>query len=49
MSELAPQEDQGVLIAISFNNPTATLAQRQLYSDQVFDTFKTFPENDHVF
>ena len=49
MSELAPQEDQGVLIAISFNNPTATLAQRQLYSGQVFDTFKTFPETDHVF
>ncbi|MGA8009649.1 MAG: efflux RND transporter permease subunit, partial [Thiomonas sp.] len=49
MSELAPQEDQGVLISISFNNPTATLDQRQLYSKQVYDVFKTFPETDHVF
>ncbi|MBI3431104.1 MAG: efflux RND transporter permease subunit [Hydrogenophilales bacterium] len=49
MSELAPQEDQGVLISASFNNPTATLGQRQLYAKQVFDVFKTFPENDHVF
>ncbi|MDE1951280.1 MAG: efflux RND transporter permease subunit [Betaproteobacteria bacterium] len=48
-SELAPQEDQGVLISIAFNNPTATLAQRELYSKQVYDVFKTFPENDHVF
>ncbi len=49
MSELAPQEDQGVLITASFNNPTATLAQRQLYAEQVYDVFKTFPETDHVF
>ncbi|CUA95386.1 efflux RND transporter permease subunit [Thiomonas bhubaneswarensis] len=49
MSELAPQEDQGVLISISFNNPTATLDQRQLYAKQVYDVFKTFPETDHVF
>jgi multidrug efflux pump len=48
-SELAPQEDQGVLISISFNNPTATLQQRQLYADQVYDIFKKFPETDHVF
>uniref|UniRef100_E6PVI5 Putative Acriflavin resistance protein n=1 Tax=mine drainage metagenome TaxID=410659 RepID=E6PVI5_9ZZZZ len=48
-SELAPQEDQGVLIAIAFNNPTATLAQRELYSRQVYDVFKTYPETDHVF
>lgn len=48
-SELAPQEDQGVLISISFNNPTATLAQRELYSRQVYDVFKTYPETGHVF
>ncbi len=48
-SELAPQEDQGVLISIAFNNPTATLAQRELYSKPVYDVFKSFPENDHVF
>ncbi|MBW4048526.1 MAG: MMPL family transporter [Proteobacteria bacterium] len=48
-SELAPQEDQGVLISIAFNNPTATLNQRQLYANQVYQAYKTFPETDHVF
>ncbi len=38
-----------MLIAISFNNPTSTLDQRQLYADQVYDIFKKYPENDHVF
>jgi len=49
MSELAPQEDQGVLISIAFNNPTATVDQRQLYASQIFDVFKGFTETDHVF
>ena len=49
MSELAPQEDQGILISIAFNNPTATLAQRQLSANQVYDVYKSFPETDHVF
>jgi len=49
MSELAPQEDQGVLISISFNNPAATLDQRALYAEQVYQVFKKFPETDHVF
>ena len=48
-SELAPQEDQGVLISIAYNNPTATIDQRQLYARQVFDVFKGFSETDHVF
>ncbi|WP_407275265.1 efflux RND transporter permease subunit [Halothiobacillus sp. DCM-1] len=49
MTELAPQEDQGVLISIAFNSPTATLAQRELYADQVNKDFASFPETDHVF
>jgi multidrug efflux pump len=48
-SELAPQEDQGVLISAAFNNPTATVDQRQLYANQVYDVFKGFTETDHVF
>jgi multidrug efflux pump len=48
-SELAPIEDQGVLISVAYNNPTATLDQRQLYAQQIYDAFKSFPENDHVF
>ncbi|HEX7327216.1 MAG TPA: efflux RND transporter permease subunit [Casimicrobiaceae bacterium] len=48
-SELAPQEDQGILIALSYNNPTATLEQRQLFADPVYSAFRKFPETDHVF
>jgi multidrug efflux pump len=49
MSELAPQEDQGVLIAASFNAPTATLQQREGYSSQIYKIFAGYPETDHVF
>jgi multidrug efflux pump len=49
MSELAPQEDQGVLIAASFNAPDATLQQRELFGEQVQNTFKSHPETDHTF
>ncbi|MHB1093863.1 efflux RND transporter permease subunit [Thiobacillus sp.] len=49
MSELAPQEDQGVLISVAFNNPTATVDQRQLYANQIYDVFNGFTETDHVF
>jgi len=48
-SELAPQEDQGVIITSSTAAPDATLQQRLLYSRQVFEKFITHPENDHVF
>jgi len=49
MSELAPQEDQGILIAASFNAPDATLKQRELYGSQVREAFAKFPETDHIF
>lgn len=49
MTELAPQEDQGVLISIAFNSPTATLDQRQLYGNQVVKDFQGFKETNHVF
>jgi multidrug efflux pump len=48
-SELAPQEDQGVVITSSTNAPNATLQQRLLYSRQVYDIFDKYPEKDHVF
>jgi len=47
--ELAPQEDQGVVVALSTSSPTATLQQRQLYNRQVYETFAKHPETDHVF
>jgi multidrug efflux pump len=43
-SELAPQEDQGLIMALTIAAPNATLAQRGLYSAQVFDSIKTLPE-----
>jgi len=49
MSELAPQEDQGILIAASFNAPDATLKQREAYGSQVRQAFAKFPETDHIF
>ena len=48
-SELAPQEDQGVLIAASSAAPNSTLQQRQLYTKQIYETFASYPETDHVF
>jgi multidrug efflux pump len=48
-SELAPQEDQGIILALSTASPTATIDQRLVYSRQVLDAFKSHPETDHVF
>jgi multidrug efflux pump len=48
-SELAPQEDQGVIIVQITAPANASLAQTQLYSNQVRDIVKQFPETDHVF
>jgi multidrug efflux pump len=48
-SELAPQEDQGIIISLITAAPDATLEQMQLYSKQLYQTFASFPETDHVF
>jgi len=47
--ELAPQEDQGVLITMATAAPDATLQQRLLYAEQVYKKFISHPETDHVF
>ena len=49
MTELAPQEDQGVLIAASFSAPDATLKQREAYGQQVHDVFRSHSETGHIF
>jgi multidrug efflux pump len=49
MTELAPQEDQGVLISASFNAPDATLKQRESYGQQVHDVFRSHSETGHIF
>ena len=48
-SELAPQEDQGVLISMITAAPDATLQQTQMNSRQVYEVFASYPETDHVF
>lgn len=48
-SELAPQEDQGVIISQVTAAPNATLAQTQLYSNEVYRIYTEFPETMRVF
>jgi len=48
-SELAPQEDQGVIIASSTPAPNATLQQKLLYSRQIHSIMTSFPQTAHVF
>lgn len=48
-TELAPQEDQGVIISLLTSSPDATLKQRLMYGDQVYHIFANYPEEAHVF
>jgi multidrug efflux pump len=48
-TELAPTEDQGIIITQSLAAPDSTLQQRQLYSRQVYRIFAGHPETEHVF
>lgn len=48
-SELAPQEDAGIIISSSTPAPNATLEQKLLYSRQVYEIFAKHPETAHVF
>lgn len=48
-SELAPEEDQGVLLAMSTAAPNATLQQRLLYAGQVHGVLARQPGAEHLF
>jgi multidrug efflux pump len=48
-SELAPQEDQGVIILFPTSAPDATLKQKELFSDQVQSILSKVPEADQSF
>lgn len=48
-SELAPQEDHGILLSLLKTQPNSTLRQTQLYTDEAYRIFSKFPETDHVF
>ena len=47
--ELAPQEDQGVIIASLTPAANSTLQQQTLYAEQNYRIYAGHPETDHVF
>lgn len=48
-SELAPTEDQGIIIAQLTAAPNASLGQTELYSNEVLKIFQSFPETERTF
>lgn len=48
-SELAPMEDQGIIISQLTTTPNATIQQTHLYSKQIYKIFKSFSETDLIF
>jgi multidrug efflux pump len=48
-SELAPQEDQGVVLSNILGPPDATAQQMNVYAKQVFDLARELPEYDQMF
>lgn len=47
--ELAPEEDQGIVLSLVTGPPTATADQMQTYADQVFKIGKSMPEYMQMF
>jgi multidrug efflux pump len=47
--ELAPTEDQGVVFGVIQSSANSTLDQTNLFTTQVYDVYKSFPENASVF
>ncbi|MEM5331519.1 efflux RND transporter permease subunit [Paraburkholderia sp. JHI2823] len=48
-AELAPQEDQGIVLSLIQGPPNATIQQMQTYADQVFEMSRRFPEYAQMF
>jgi len=47
--ELAPQEDQGVVFGVIQSSANATLDQTNLFANQVYDVYHSFPESESLF
>src|SRR5246500_5684817 len=47
--ELAPQEDQGVVFGVIQSSANSTLDQTNLFTNQVYDVYHSFPESDSIF
>jgi multidrug efflux pump len=47
--ELAPAEDQGVVFSIIQAAPNSTIEQTRLFTAQVYDVYRSFPETGSIF
>ena len=47
--ELAPAEDQGVVFGVIQSSANATLDQTNLFTKEIYDVYRSFPESDSVF
>src|SRR5579871_3106920 len=47
--ELAPAEDQGVVFGVIQSSANATLDQTNLFTQEVYDVYHSFPESDSIF
>src|SRR6202163_1972475 len=47
--ELAPAEDQGVVFGVIQSSANATIDQTNLFTSQVYDVYRAFPESDSIF
>jgi len=47
--ELAPAEDQGVVFGVIQASPNSTIDQTNLFTDQVYDVYHSFPESQSIF
>jgi multidrug efflux pump len=47
--ELAPAEDQGVVFGVIQASPNSTLDQTNLYTNEVYNVYHSFPESDSIF
>src|SRR6516165_7376921 len=47
--ELAPAEDQGVVFGVIQSSANATLDQVNLFTKEVYDVYRSFPESDSIF
>ncbi len=47
--ELAPAEDQGVVFGVIQSSANSTLDQTDLFTRQIYDVYRSFPESDSIF
>jgi multidrug efflux pump len=48
-SELAPEEDQGIVVGQIVGAPNATAQQMNVYAEQMFEASRTLPEYEQMF